>query len=137
MNPKGLPEFYIDVFANCQNEHENKSFRGFGSYGDILIRDRKMYVAPTPFGLLNGVEGVVTLLLPKNYPVDKRLVSVGSIDRVEADRIVVSYTFNMKTNELKPKFIPNPSAGTVHSFRAYRLASLRAMNAIGPQVTLK
>lgn len=27
--------------------HENKSFRGFGTYGDILVRDRKMYVTPT------------------------------------------------------------------------------------------
>ena len=29
--------------------HKNKSVKGFGSYGDIMIRDRKMYVAPTPF----------------------------------------------------------------------------------------
>ena len=29
--------------------HHNKSIRGFGSYGDIMIRDRKMYVAPTPY----------------------------------------------------------------------------------------
>jgi|SRR5829696_8936912 len=27
---------------------------GFGSYGDILVRDRKMYVAPTPFALAEG-----------------------------------------------------------------------------------
>jgi hypothetical protein len=38
-------------FLNADNTyiHKNKSFRGFGSYGDILVRDRKMYVAPTPF----------------------------------------------------------------------------------------
>jgi hypothetical protein len=34
--------------ADISYEHKNKSFRGFGSYGDILVRDRKMYVAPTP-----------------------------------------------------------------------------------------
>ena len=40
-------------FLNADNTyvHKNKSFRGFGSYGDILVRDRKMYVAPTPFAL--------------------------------------------------------------------------------------
>lgn len=27
--------------------HKNRSFKGFGSYGDLLVRDRKMYVAPT------------------------------------------------------------------------------------------
>lgn len=31
--------------------HKNKSARGFGSYGDVMIRDRKMRVAPTPFAL--------------------------------------------------------------------------------------
>jgi hypothetical protein len=32
-------------FLNADSEyvHKNKSFRGFGSYGDILVRDRKMY----------------------------------------------------------------------------------------------
>lgn len=43
-------------FLNADNTyiHKNKSFRGFGSYGDILIRDRKMYVAPTPFPWLKA-----------------------------------------------------------------------------------
>ena len=52
-------------FLNARHDyiHENKSFRGFGSYGDILVRDRKMYVAPTPFGLLDGIDRQVTLIL--------------------------------------------------------------------------
>ncbi len=43
-------------FLNADDDyvHKNKSIRGMGSYGDILLRDRKMYVAPTPFGLLEG-----------------------------------------------------------------------------------
>jgi hypothetical protein len=45
-------------------EHKNKSFRGFGSYGDILVRDRKMYVAPTPFALAEGTAHRRTLILP-------------------------------------------------------------------------
>ena len=44
-------------FLNAHHDyvHRNKSVRGFGSYGDLLIRDRKMYVAPTPFGVVEGV----------------------------------------------------------------------------------
>jgi hypothetical protein len=43
-------------FLNADHNyvHKNKSVKGFGSYGDIMIRDRKMYVAPTPFGLASG-----------------------------------------------------------------------------------
>ena len=33
--------------ADDTHVHKNRIFRGFGSYGDILVRDRKMYVAPT------------------------------------------------------------------------------------------
>ena len=34
-------------FLNADHDyvHKNKSVKGFGSYGDIMIRDRKMYVA--------------------------------------------------------------------------------------------
>lgn len=44
--------------------HKNKSFPGFGSYGDLLVRDRKMYVAPTPFALASGTTGQATLIAP-------------------------------------------------------------------------
>lgn len=44
-------------FLNADHEysHKNRSFRGLGSYGDIMIRDRKMYVAPTPFAVAEGL----------------------------------------------------------------------------------
>ena len=55
-------------FLNADHEyrHENKSFRGFGSYGDILVRDRKMYVVPTPFALARNVAHHFTLILAKS-----------------------------------------------------------------------
>lgn len=123
--------------ADYNYVHKNKSFRGFGSYGDILIRDRKMYVAPTPFGLLRGVETQVTLILPANYPEDKRLVVVGQFNRTEVSQMVVGYSFDMKTNVIQPQFAPNPSAGTVHEFIAYRPAILQAIGAIGPTVDMR
>lgn len=118
--------------------HKNKSFRGFGSYGDILIRDRKMYVAPTPFGLLSGVETQVTLILPVGYPVDNnRLAVVGQFSRTEVSQMVVGYSFDMNSNAIEPQFAPNPLAGTVHEFVAYRPAILQAIGAIGPMVNMR
>lgn len=110
-------------FLNARHDyiHKNKSFRGFGSYGDILVRDRKMCVAPTPFGLLDGLDRQVTLILKADEAVDDRFGLVGSIDRVETPMVVTRYTFDLKTNALSTAEENNPSAGTVHNFRAYRL----------------
>jgi hypothetical protein len=110
-------------FLNARHDyiHENKSFRGFGSYGDILVRDRKMYVAPTPFGLLDGIDRQVTLILLADEKIDDRMQLVGEIERVETQKMVTKYTFDLKTNELTTSEEDNPTAGTVHRFRAYRV----------------
>jgi hypothetical protein len=110
-------------FLNTDAEyiHKNKSFQGFGSYGDILIRDRKMYVVPTPFALAAGTIGLATLIVPEDFsPRAPDLVWVGDLVRVEVDEIVISYEFDLQTNELKPHLAPNPNAGLQHRFRAYR-----------------
>lgn len=56
-------------FLNADHEyvHKNKNIRGFGSYGDIMIRDRKMYVAPTPFAVADGLTGTRTLIIPSSF----------------------------------------------------------------------
>jgi hypothetical protein len=102
--------------------HQNKSVKGFGTYGDIMIRDRKMYVAPTPFALTEGTTGLMTLILPSGfyYP-DDRFMQVGKLTRVEADTLVVGYDFDLRTNELTAKRLPNPNAGTARHFAAWRL----------------
>jgi hypothetical protein len=53
-------------FLNADHDyvHENKNVKGFGSYGDIMIRDRKMYVVPTPYRIADGVAHNQTLILP-------------------------------------------------------------------------
>lgn len=95
--------------------------KGFGSYGDIMIRDRKMYVAPTPFGLTTGVAHRQTLILPADYRVDSRFRAVGNLVRHEADKLIVGYTFDLRTNNLQPGFANNPAARKEHMFVAYRL----------------
>lgn len=87
-----------------------------------MIRDRKMYVAPTPFALTEGSTGLMTLIVPNAMEIDPRFQVVGQLDRTEADTLVASYTFDLRTNELKANTIPNPSAGASHEFVACRLA---------------
>ena len=102
--------------------HENKSFRGFGTCGDILVRDRKMYVAPTPFALAEGTVQRRTLILPKGHAVCDGMIEVGTLRRREVDKIVVGYSFDLRTNEITTRCEPNPNAGRVHMFKAYRVA---------------
>jgi len=111
-------------FLNADHDYvpKNKSVKGFGTYGDIMIRDRKMYVAPTPFALTEGTTGLLTLIVPKGMKAGSRFREVGRLTRVEAETLVVGYTFDLRTNELKAERIPNPRAGTEHKFVAYRLA---------------
>lgn len=110
-------------FLNAEHDyvHKNKSIKGFGTYGDILIRDRKMYVAPSPFGLTLGTTSQRTLILPSNMLVDDRFVCIGDLTRVEADKVVVGYEFDLTTNTLTPKLVDNPTARKEHYFKAYRL----------------
>lgn len=112
-------------FLNADHSyvHKNKSVKGFGTYGDIMIRDRKMYVAPTPFALTEGTTGLKTLIVPDSFEADSRFQDVGQLTRVEADTLVVGYTFDLRTNELQAQRVANPSAGVEHKFVAYRISS--------------
>lgn len=101
--------------------HENKSFKTFGGYGDIMIRDRKMYVVKTPYAIADGLAGQRTLILPAADPVPEGLVAVGTVERVEAAQVAVGYRFDLRTNELDVLEEDNPTGGQVHTFAAYRL----------------
>jgi hypothetical protein len=110
-------------FINADHDyvHKNKNFRGFGSYGDLLVRDRKMYVAPTPFALTEGTTGQHTLIVPAGYSIDDQRVEViGDLVRVETTQLVVGYSFDLRSNVLEPQLVPNPHAGREHGFTAYR-----------------
>lgn len=108
--------------ADSNYEHQNKSFRGFGSYGDILVRDRKMYVAPTPFALAEGTAHRRTLILPAGHSIDDGLVEVGTLTRKEAAEVIVAYSFDLRTNEMQTESVANPNAGREHIFKACRIA---------------
>ncbi len=101
--------------------HKNKSIKGFGTYGDMMIRDRKMYVAPTPFALTEGTTGLLTLIVPEDIDAPDHFQEVGRLVRIEDNELVVGYTFDLRTNELYAERIANPLGGTAHHFVAYRL----------------
>lgn len=112
-------------FLNADHEyvHKNKSVKGFGSYGDIMIRDRKMYVAPTPFAVADGLTGTRTLVVPASSRPPKGFKKVGDLIRTEAMNLVVGYEFDLKNNNIAAKTVPNLDAGKQHRFVAYRVES--------------
>ena len=80
--------------ADSTYVHKNKSFRGFGSYGDILVRDRKMYVAPTPFALADGTAHRCTMILRESEEPGPEFFEVGALRRREVESLVVAYQFD-------------------------------------------
>jgi hypothetical protein len=103
--------------------HKNKSIRGFGSYGDILIRDRKMYVIPTPYALADGLAHFATLILPFDDKLNSDFTCVGELSRKETNECLKGYSFDLTTNNILAEKIPNPNAGKEHQFKAWRLSS--------------
>ncbi|MEB3164953.1 MAG: hypothetical protein VKK80_17105 [Prochlorothrix sp.] len=120
-------------FLNADHtySHHNKNLKGFGSYGDLIVRDRKMYVAPTPFALLNGTARQITLLVPAAFQASTALRPCGSLVRIETQHLLRGYYFDMTEQTLTPSYIENPNAGKQHHFQAFR-----AVNTSGPLITL-
>lgn len=100
--------------------HRNQNVPNFGAYGDIMIRDRKMYVVRTPYAIADGLTGRRTLILPSGWDVPIGLQAVGVLERREADEVAVGYEFDLKRAELRTISEPNPDAGNLHAFTAYR-----------------
>lgn len=84
-------------FLNADHDyvHQNKNVKGFGTYGDIMIRDRKMYVVPTPYAIAEGLAYHQTLILPAGFSVPKSLQKVGELIRQEAEELVIRYAFDI------------------------------------------
>ncbi|MGV3713248.1 hypothetical protein [Pseudolysinimonas sp.] len=102
---------------------KNTSMRVVGSFGDVLLRDRKMYVAYTPYSLLTNVYDACTLVLPTGWPGRPDDVhAVGAFSRTEHANILVGYEADLRENTLEGKFEPNPQAGRVHGYEAWALS---------------
>lgn len=139
---KGLPlsDFVICIGSFLSREgypiHKNTSVRGAGSYGDVLIRVRKMFVPPTPFRSVQGTIGQRTLIVTDStaskLDSDERIERVGELERVEATEHVQSIMIDLGVPGLQVKTVPNTaSGGRVHHFVAFRRAGL-----VGPAVEM-
>lgn len=116
-------------FLNADHDyvHRNLGVRGFGTYGDIYIRDRKMYVVPFPYALIDTLAGHRTLILPEAFPVeDTRLQRVGEVTRQETDQVVIGYTADLNANTLQPTTKARERPAMPHSFVLYRLDTSEA-----------
>lgn len=137
-DPKSYPVWDLVIchgdFLSSDHEyvHKNKSIKCFGTYGDIMIRDRKMYVVPTPFHLTSGTEREVTLITPAGCKVPDGFKLVGELVREEAAELIVAYKFDLETNELTTINKKNPNSGKKHEFLA-----LRMNDSVGPEVSMK
>lgn len=100
--------------------HRNQNVPNFGAYGDIMIRDRKMYVVRTPYALAEGLCGRRTLILPSGSDAPDGFQVVGALERHEADEVAVGYKFDLKNARLRTISERNPNAGRPHTFTAYR-----------------
>ena len=100
-------------FLNADHDyvHENKHVKGFGSYGDILIRIGRCTYGRTPFFLADGIAHHQTLVLPSETELGEEFFKVGELVRREADELVVRYSFDLQSNDLKLEKIPNPNKG--------------------------
>lgn len=120
-------------FLNTDYEyvHKNQSIRTFGSFGDIMIRDRKMYVPKTPYALAAGLASECTLILPADFPGDHRLVEVGRLKRTETTNRLVGYSADIELNTLTPVTKPLNRKPQTYEFLA-----LRPVEARGSDVSL-
>lgn len=143
-----LVVFHGDLInADRWYQHKNLHVKGFGSYGDIMIRDRKMYVPKTPYALLSGIENKRTLIVPYRIRLEAllsrqelnglpapmfnsfktlvvNLIKVGRIERVEVRNRITAYEVNLENLSIKPLVSLNPSRSRKHTFIVYSDRSL-------------
>ena len=91
----------------------NLSVKKFGSYGDGIIRNRRMYRFRHPVTVLDeiglDIRGRPTLILPEGSlgqaeALADRLLQIGSVERATAPQRLASYLVNVRTGEIEPRF---------------------------------
>ena len=75
---------------------------------------------PAPFYFLLLYLNLHALIVPNNYTTPKDFICVGELTRVECDKLVIGYEFNLTTNKMVTNVIENPNAGQKHHFKALR-----------------
>ncbi len=103
------------------DEHLNVQIKEFGSFADGFIRNRKMYVFPTPVSLDPGGLGRCRLVVPEAWELTQRgLRHVGTMERKIAPQAVESYTIRLRgRGQAEVSKVPVAGAGNLLRFRIY------------------
>jgi len=100
--------------------HQNLAIRGFGSYGDAFIRDRKMYVFKTPFAIDPSSLGHLRLIVPTEWALqDSRVVKIGTITRTIASERLREYRVDLYQHVVTAVTAADPRAGQVRTFDVF------------------
>jgi len=106
------------------DDHVNVAIKGFGSFGDGFIRNRKMYVFPHPISVDPSGLGRARLIVPEGWgtPADG-LKQVGTIERRKTARVLEGYRISLY-GRTEPEIhrSPNPEAGQTQRFAIYERA---------------
>jgi hypothetical protein len=101
--------------------HENHAIRGFGSYGDGFIRDRKMYVLPHPLTIYPKGIGMASLIVPSSWDVKHpNLKKVDTINRPMAEKRLKGYTIDLWGGEPSQVTENSPRANTLGAFDVFQ-----------------
>ena len=104
--------------------HANEAIRGFGSYGDGFIRNRKMYVFPHLFSIDPDAIGRCRLVVPAEWNVQHEgLTRAGTIERTVSAKTISGYAIDLRhQGQAEVKSASNPAAGTLRSFDVFEAA---------------
>lgn len=102
--------------------HINVSITQFGSYGNGFIRNRKMYVLPTPITIDPTGIGKVRLITPQNWNIQhSQLTNVGKITMRVADESISQYTIDMLGGKPVTEMKKNVNAGEEKHFDVFEV----------------
>lgn len=101
--------------------HVNEAIKGFGSYGEGFIRNRKMYVFAHPLTIDPSGLGRCRLIVPSEWKVSHGdLRKVGTLNRTVASTSLVSYSIHLDgVTKASKNMNPRGDAGVVRAFDVF------------------
>lgn len=126
LNPRPIHSFCMvhGDLLNAERDfvHENKAIHGFGSFGDAFIRDRKMYVFPTPFTLIPSLLGQVRLVVPSGTELASTTPTIAKVEDVTRTWVrerVIGYRMDLVSNTATPEMETSLHAGDELEFEVW------------------
>ncbi len=109
-------ELITSLSAKDKEFHFQNWFRGRLESLDVHFQESGRNTYPD-FSMVEHSEGYEVKGLA--WPGRER--DYDSNSQIPTDALMVGYSFDLRSNELKAEWIPNPNAGIKHRFVAYRL----------------